>query len=53
MLNIALLLAWMLVGALAALAFADRSASRWGHVPMAAILGPLWFFVAMDRRQPE
>ena len=53
MLNIALLAAWMLAGALAALAFADRSGSRWGHVPVAAILGPLWLFVAVDRREAE
>lgn len=52
MLNIALLLAWMAMGAVAALALADRPESRWGHVPMAAILGPLWLFVAMDRREP-
>ena len=53
MLNVVLLLAWMLLGALAALALADRSSPRWGDVPMAAILGPLWLFVAMDRRTPE
>lgn len=52
MLNVGLLLTWILVGALAALAFADRGESRWGDVPMATILGPLWLFVAMDRREP-
>lgn len=52
MVNIALLTTWMLVGALAAVAFADRSSSRWSDVPMATILGPLWLFVAIDRREP-
>ena len=50
MVNIVLLMTWMLAGAVASVAFADRSGSRFGDVPMAAILGPLWLFVALDRR---
>lgn len=47
-----LVLLWMALGCASAALLPVSTESRWAWVPVAAFLGPLWFFVATEMRAP-
>ena len=59
MTEILILATWMALGAIAAVRVTaaprhtEPGGSRWGHVPVAMILGPLWLAVAADQQEAD
>lgn len=50
MINLLVLAAWMVSGAVLSALLADPSGQRWGWAPMGVVFGPLWALVAIDQR---
>ena len=48
-----ILLMWSLSGVIAAFWLGPRATSRMAWAPVAALLGPLWAFVAVEQRSLE
>lgn len=48
-----ILLMWSLSGVIAAASLGPRATGRMAWTPVAAMLGPLWAFVALEQRNLE
>jgi hypothetical protein len=51
MTQISILVLWTVSGLASAAALPDSEASRFGWAPVSLFFGPLWLFVAVERRQ--